>query len=62
MPSVFSNLLNNINQIFQSTSKRKEHKRKTKLKSEDIRDPDDAVDFLRALADRIEAGGLFRAI
>ena len=56
MPSVFSSLLSNISQIFQSTSKHKEDKRKTKLKSEDIRDPQDAVEFLRALADRIEAG------
>lgn len=56
MPSVFSNLLKNISQIFETTSKRKKDKRKTKLKSEDIRKPEDAVDFLRALADRIEAG------
>ena len=56
MPSVFSNLLNNISQIFQSSSKQKKDKRKIKLKSEDIRNPQDAVDFLRTLADRIEAG------
>jgi hypothetical protein len=56
MPGVFANLLNNISQIFQPKIKQKKGKSKTKLKSEDIHNPQEAVDFLRALADRIEAG------
>jgi len=56
MPGVFANLLNNISQIFQPKIKQKKGKSKTKLQSEDIRNPQEAVDFMRALANRIEAG------
>lgn len=56
MPGVFANLLNSVSQIFQPKIKQKKGKSKTKLKSEDIHNPQEAVDFLRTLADRIEAG------
>jgi hypothetical protein len=56
MPNVFANLLNRLGHLFQGDTKQKPGKSRTKLEAEDIQRPDEAVTFLRALADRIEAG------
>ncbi|MGN7614389.1 hypothetical protein ACQZV8_20155, partial [Magnetococcales bacterium HHB-1] len=54
MSNVFTNLLKNIGGIFQFETKERAHK--TKLKSDDIHNPDEATAFLQALAERINAG------
>jgi hypothetical protein len=56
MPGVFSNLLTHLGHLFRGGTKQRAGKSRTKLKADAIQRPEEAVTFLRALADRIEAG------